>query len=122
MRRLDRRGSIASLTPPSRLPSVRAARRSFWHDFTRVREGRTAVVLCCPALPPSPRCGARSRSADRLVLPPASIAAALLQPSSRRSFCEWKGVAAYWHLAIGDELLLDVGWSKAGIGSTTNVW
>lgn len=44
-------------------------------------------------------------------LPPDSIAAGLLQPSSRRSFCEWKGVAVYWHLAIGGELLLDVGWS-----------
>lgn len=44
-------------------------------------------------------------------LPPDSIAAGLLQASPRRSFCEWKGIAVYWHLAIGDELLLDVGWS-----------
>ena len=38
-------------------------------------------------------------------LPPDSIAAGLLQLSSRNSFCEWKSVAGYWHLAIGDELL-----------------
>jgi uncharacterized protein (DUF427 family) len=44
-------------------------------------------------------------------LPPDSIAGGLLQPSPRRSFCEWKGDAVYWHLEIGDELLLDVGWS-----------
>ena len=44
-------------------------------------------------------------------LPPDSIAAGLLQASPRRSFCEWKGIAVYWHLAIGDELLLGVGWS-----------
>ena len=40
---------------------------------------------------------------------PDSISAGLLQLSSRRLFCERKGVAVYWHLAIGDELLLDVG-------------
>jgi uncharacterized protein (DUF427 family) len=28
-------------------------------------------------------------------LPPDSIAAGLLQPSSRRSLCEWKGVTVY---------------------------
>ena len=28
-------------------------------------------------------------------LPPDSIAAGLLQPSSRNSFCEWKGVTVY---------------------------
>lgn len=44
-------------------------------------------------------------------LPPDAIAAGLLQPSDRRSFCEWKGEAIYWHVSIGDQLLRDVGWS-----------
>ncbi|WP_026325639.1 DUF427 domain-containing protein [Sphingomonas sp. Mn802worker] len=44
-------------------------------------------------------------------LPPADVTAGLLRPSPRRSFCEWKGEAVYWHLAIGDELLRDVAWS-----------
>jgi uncharacterized protein (DUF427 family) len=42
---------------------------------------------------------------------PADIAPGLLRRSPRHSFCEWKGVADYWHLAIGDELLSDIAWS-----------
>ena len=44
-------------------------------------------------------------------LSPASLTPGLLRRSERRSFCEWKGHAVYWHLAIGDELLRDVAWS-----------
>lgn len=44
-------------------------------------------------------------------LPPDDVARELLRPSARRSFCEWKGEAVYWHLAIGDTLLHDVAWS-----------
>lgn len=44
-------------------------------------------------------------------VPPDAIAPGLLQPSPRRSLCEWKGEAVYWHLDIGGELLRDVGWS-----------
>ena len=43
--------------------------------------------------------------------PPADIMTAALRRSSRRSFCEWKGEAIYWHLALGDALLRDVAWS-----------
>lgn len=43
--------------------------------------------------------------------PPGDIAAGVLQRASRRSLCEWKGQAVYWHLAIGDEVLRDVAWS-----------
>jgi uncharacterized protein (DUF427 family) len=44
-------------------------------------------------------------------LPPDDVARELLRPSKRRSFCEWKGEAVYWHLAVGDTLLRDVAWS-----------
>ncbi|WP_375382466.1 DUF427 domain-containing protein [uncultured Sphingomonas sp.] len=44
-------------------------------------------------------------------LPPDSIAPGLLRASPRRSFCEWKGEAVYWHLEVGGEVLRDVGWS-----------
>jgi len=44
-------------------------------------------------------------------LPPGDITPGVLHRSDRRSFCEWKGVAEYWHLAIGGVLLRDVGWS-----------
>jgi uncharacterized protein (DUF427 family) len=45
-------------------------------------------------------------------LPPAAIAPGLLRPSaSRGSFCEWKGDARYWDLAIADAYLPAIGWS-----------
>ncbi|MEH3106469.1 MAG: DUF427 domain-containing protein [Sphingomonas fennica] len=44
-------------------------------------------------------------------LPPADVRQDLLRRSDRRSFCEWKGVALYWHLEIDGEVLHDVAWS-----------
>ena len=44
-------------------------------------------------------------------LPPPDLAMDMLRPSDRRSFCEWKGHAAYWHLDIDGQLLRDVAWS-----------
>ncbi len=44
-------------------------------------------------------------------VPPLAVTPGLLRPSPRRSFCEWKGDARYWHLQVGDALLLDVAWS-----------
>ncbi|WP_288414855.1 DUF427 domain-containing protein [uncultured Novosphingobium sp.] len=44
-------------------------------------------------------------------LPPHAITPGLLIPSGRRSFCEWKGEARYWHVRIGSEELRDVAWS-----------
>jgi uncharacterized protein (DUF427 family) len=34
-----------------------------------------------------------------------------LVPSSRRSYCEFKGVASYWHLVVGDRQSRDAAWS-----------
>lgn len=44
-------------------------------------------------------------------LPPAEIAAGVLQPSAKRSFCEWKGVAVYFDVHVGGAILRDVAWS-----------
>jgi len=44
-------------------------------------------------------------------VPPADLTPGVLRRSERRSFCEWKGHAVYWHLAVGDVLLHDVAWS-----------
>lgn len=44
-------------------------------------------------------------------IPPDAIAPGVLVPSDRRSFCEWKGQARYWHLSVGGEMLHDIGWS-----------
>ncbi|WP_428332788.1 DUF427 domain-containing protein [Novosphingobium sp.] len=44
-------------------------------------------------------------------LPPDDITPRVLQPSARRSFCEWKGHAVYHDLVIGDRRLKDIAWS-----------
>lgn len=44
-------------------------------------------------------------------LPPDAVAPGLLMPSERRSWCEWKGMARYWHLALPTGVMRDVGWS-----------
>ncbi len=45
--------------------------------------------------------------------PREDIAMELLQASSRRSICEWKGQASYVHANIGGDSFEDVGWSYA---------
>ncbi|RZM37087.1 MAG: DUF427 domain-containing protein [Sphingomonas sp.] len=44
-------------------------------------------------------------------IPPDAITPGLLRGSQRRSFCEWKGEAQYWHLEIGGQIVRDVAWS-----------
>jgi uncharacterized protein (DUF427 family) len=43
--------------------------------------------------------------------PREDIAMALLSPSSRRSVCEWKGEASYFHVTVGGETFRDIAWS-----------
>ncbi len=40
--------------------------------------------------------------------PPADTAPLVLQPSRRRSFCEWKGKTIYFDVVVRDETLRDV--------------
>ena len=35
----------------------------------------------------------------------------LLETSERRTFCEWKGVAEYAHIVVGDERVVDACWT-----------
>lgn len=44
-------------------------------------------------------------------LPRDDIDMSKLIASPRRSFCEWKGNASYFHVVAGDELLRDVAWT-----------
>jgi uncharacterized protein (DUF427 family) len=44
-------------------------------------------------------------------LPRADIRDGILRRAAGRSFCEWKGVAAYWDIVVGDMVLPRVGWS-----------
>ncbi|WP_210485374.1 DUF427 domain-containing protein [Microvirga antarctica] len=43
--------------------------------------------------------------------PPGDILLSALQPSARRSFCEWKGEAVYFDVVIAGERMQDVAWS-----------
>lgn len=44
-------------------------------------------------------------------IPRGDIAPDCLRPAGGGSFCEWKGDALYWDVAIGDVVLPRVGWS-----------
>ena len=44
-------------------------------------------------------------------LPREDVDAAQLIASPKQSFCEWKGVASYFHVLAGDELQRDVAWT-----------
>jgi uncharacterized protein (DUF427 family) len=43
--------------------------------------------------------------------PREDVAMAFLSPSANRSFCEWKGDAAYLNIAVKGEILRDVAWT-----------
>ncbi len=43
-------------------------------------------------------------------LPLSDIQTQYLTPSTRHSYCEWKGEASYYHLKIGDRQIENAGW------------
>lgn len=69
------------------------------HRGVVVAETRAAVRTLETSHPPS------------WYIPPGDIAPGLLVRSDRRSFCEWKGQAVYWHLDVAGERLRDIAWS-----------
>lgn len=44
-------------------------------------------------------------------LPPADVELGLLHPSTRTSFCEWKGLASYWSVVLDRRIAKDAAWS-----------
>lgn len=44
-------------------------------------------------------------------IPPTDVCLSALRPSTSRSFCEWKGDAVYYDLAVAGKVLHDVAWS-----------
>ena len=49
-------------------------------------------------------------SPPTVYLPPDDVAMEHLEPSHKRSFCEWKGRARYWSLRVGDRTSPDAAW------------
>lgn len=43
-------------------------------------------------------------------IPPEDVRLEYCQPIARTSFCEWKGMAAYYNLVVGDRLLEAAAW------------
>lgn len=49
----------------------------------------------------------------RYYFPPEDVRLELLEPSSKRTRCAYKGSASYWHVRAGGELHEDVAWTYA---------
>ncbi len=69
------------------------------HGDVVIADTRSAIRVLETASPPT------------FYLPPEDIDLARVRPAAGTSFCEWKGVAEYWSLRIGGELLERVAWS-----------
>ena len=69
------------------------------HRGVIVAETRAAVRTLETSHPPS------------YYIPPADIAPGLLRAAEGSSFCEWKGMARYWDVVVGEVVLPKVGWS-----------
>lgn len=54
---------------------------------------------------------AETASPPGFYIPTADIEMVHLEPSTRSSFCEWKGQAAYWSVRVGERLAKDAAWS-----------
>ncbi len=56
-------------------------------------------------------------------LPPGDVVTGVLSAETRRSFCEFKGVAVYWSAQAGDRRVAEAAWSypdpAAGYGTLT---
>jgi uncharacterized protein (DUF427 family) len=46
-------------------------------------------------------------------IPPSDVDQRLLRETSNRSVCEWKGIARYWDLVLGDRVSPAAAWSYA---------
>jgi uncharacterized protein (DUF427 family) len=71
------------------------------HRGTIIAETRRAVRTLETSHPPS------------YYFPRGDVAMQYLLPSPRRSICEWKGQASYFHVKIDGDDIRDVGWSYA---------
>ena len=69
------------------------------HAGTTVADTRASIRTLETSHPPS------------YYIPRADIAPDVLRRAEGTSFCEWKGAAVYWDVAIGDLLLPRIAWS-----------
>jgi uncharacterized protein (DUF427 family) len=84
-----------------RPPRIEPARRRVRveHAGVVVAASGRALRVCETASPPV------------YYVPAEDVRTELLEPSEHASFCEWKGVARYFHLRIGGRIAADAAWS-----------
>jgi uncharacterized protein (DUF427 family) len=86
--------------PYSRIDVYRTSRRvRVLVDGELLADSVRAKVLFETALPP------------RYYLPPEDVRLDLLEPSSKRTRCAYKGSASHWHVRVGDTLHDDLAWT-----------
>ena len=83
--------------PPRLEPVASELRVEFAGEV--VARSRAGLRVCETASPPC------------YYLPPADVRLEWLVPSQQRSFCEWKGLASYFDLRIGDRRARDCAWT-----------
>jgi uncharacterized protein (DUF427 family) len=44
-------------------------------------------------------------------VPEGDVVSTFFVPSNKQSFCEWKGLAKYWHIKVGSRIAFDAAWS-----------
>lgn len=84
-----------------RPPAVRSTRRRIQviHQKTRIADTTRAIRVCETGHPPS------------YYVPPEDVRMELLEPCDRQTFCEWKGVADYFDLHVGDDCVEQAAWT-----------
>jgi uncharacterized protein (DUF427 family) len=70
-----------------------------WSAGTTLVDSRDTVILFETALQP------------RLYVDPAQVRTDLLRRSQTSSYCNYKGFAMYWSIAIDDQIVDDIAWS-----------
>lgn len=83
--------------PPAVVPTTKLVRVVFNGEV--VAETRRALRVLETSHPPV------------YYIPPEDVRTELLTQTARRSFCEWKGAATYWTLAVGERVSADAAWS-----------
>jgi len=84
-----------------RPPRLERARRTVRVELAGevVAESTRALRVCETASPPV------------YYVPPEDVRRECIEPSERRSYCEWKGAAVYWDVRVGERLVRDAAWS-----------
>ncbi len=90
--------SVWDYPRPPRVERVTARVRIVFAD-REIARSTSGLRVCETASPPV------------VYLPFADVDRACLRESDEQSFCEWKGLARYWHLEVGDRRSENAAWS-----------